>query len=112
MFVSNLIVGLYQQIMNNMFHTFPDKIVTTRKKHSCWGCYNLIPIGNTILKTSGVWPGESHFNGYYCEKCASYLKTQLDWSEYEGGLFQGDIAEHADYKDHIVTPLNELKLYI
>lgn len=94
------------------YHSFPERIVKTRKHHFCWGCGSKIERGTSVLKQSGVHVGEGFFNGYFCEKCTSFIKTasSFDWGDYTEGLFMGDLKEHDDYNEHIVTPLSQITL--
>ncbi len=95
-----------------MAHSFPEKIVKISKDRYCWGCSKKMDKGTMCLKQSGVHEGEGFWNGWYCEKCASFIKTKssFDWFDYQEGLCQGDLKNHDDYTTHSVTPLNQLKL--
>ncbi len=94
------------------FHSMPEKIVSIRKQHRCWGCANALEIGTITLKQSGVHVGEGFWNGWFCERCASFIKTKssFDWMDYQDGLYMGELTNHDDYLSHEVRPLNELKL--
>ena len=95
-----------------MYHSFPERIIRPVKRHSCYGCGQVIEKGVPCLKQSGIHEGEGYFNGWFCERCASFIKAKssFDWSYHEEGLYQGDLLEYDDYKTHEVTPLNQLKL--
>lgn len=93
-----------------MYHSYPEKIVRIVKDHSCWGCGKVFTKGFFMLKQSGVHEGEGFWNGWFCDRCASFLKTKssFDWNDYQDGLHQGDLTEHDDYESHTVTPLSAL----
>lgn len=90
-----------------MYHSFPEKLIVTKKPHSCWGCCKKIEKGETVLKQSGVHEGEGFWNGWFCLKCASFLKNKssFDWEDYPDGLEQGCFPEHDDFKDHETKPI-------
>lgn len=94
------------------YHAFPEKLVKVKKPHKCWGCVSIIVKGTLCLKQSGVHKGEGFFNGYFCDHCASFIKTEssFDWMEHQDGLFMGDVKEYDDYSTHKITPLTDLKL--
>lgn len=89
------------------FHSFPEKIVKTAKKHRCWGCADFIEKGTKVLKKSGVHIGEGFWNGYFCDKCASFIKNKssFDWSYHDDGLYMGDLKEYDDYSSHIIQTI-------
>ena len=94
------------------YYSLPQKIVKTTKKHRCWGCDKVFEKGSLMLKDAGIHIGEGFWNGWFCEKCASFIKTKssFDWSDYQDGLEPGNLINHDDYVNHEVTPINHLKL--
>lgn len=64
-----------------------------------------------MLKQTGVHAGEGFWNGWFCEKCTSFIKTKssFDWKDYnEDGLGMGMLTNHDDYITHEITPLTVL----
>jgi len=65
-----------------------DKMVTTRKNQSCWGCAREFPVGTRLRKTVIVDAGDFN-SSYWCEVCLTI------WSECgyrdDDGISQGDL---------------------
>jgi hypothetical protein len=66
------------------------KKVTTVKKHKCFGCYGVIPIGRKVEKFAGTYEGDFN-HGYICEIC------EIAREEIDDVFYQGDLIENREF---------------
>ena len=82
------------EIGGNM-DTLKDKMVTTQKEHTCWGCGIKHPKGTRMRYTVCVDGGDLS-SPYWCNICEAVL-DELEYWEKEDGFRMGDIKD--EYND-------------
>jgi hypothetical protein len=72
-----------------------NKIVKTRKEHSCWGCKRKFPKGTMMNLIKNAGEGIV-FNSYWCEICDKYLQDNPDILMEGDGICEGDLLNEED----------------
>lgn len=72
-----------------------DKLVYTRKEHSCWGCGIKFPPKSNMVVMNEARDGRL-VSTYWCETCNDFMK-QPDF-DIEDGIFKGELASEDAYK--------------
>ncbi len=84
------------------------KIVTTRKKHKCWGCAKEYPKGSRLGVINSVDQGQFHV-GYWCEICREY------WDKYMSGgdeIYVGELKDQDPEAWHRIKQALESEIVI
>ncbi len=77
---------------------FRDSVVKVRKEHKCFGCPDIIYIGeqaNYLVQKDGG----DFLISYWCKWCNIYIKDIDDTSCTEGGINDGEMWEIDEYVD-------------
>ena len=87
------------------FTNLRDKLVTTRKKHQCYGCLDRIPIGacaRNIVSVESASGDLGHF--YLCLHCSAFVEVKSEaWGDDPSeGVDWGFVNEYKRYTPYDV----------
>lgn len=68
---------------------FSSHDVTTRKEHTCDGCYAKIPKGSRVTYNVGKFRGD-FFASYICQECDDFMWKHREY--FEEGWSLGDVG--------------------